>query len=69
MLSANVVKIFSDSYMNDAMNNFTALTLWMTQTTILSIGGVNFTFMGVLLGINAFVIVAELIQRLFWVIK
>ena len=53
MLSANVVKSFSDSYMNDAWVNFYAIIQWMTQTTILSIGGVNFTFMGVFLGINA----------------
>lgn len=66
MLSENTVKTFSEPYMKSAWDNFINLTHWMANTTILSINGINFTFLGVLLSAALFVLVCEILEKIFW---
>ena len=70
-ISGNVLNndnIFAptENYVIQAWQNFTALTHWMANTVILRVAGVDITFLGLTVSIGAFVIIAELIQRIFY---
>lgn len=66
MVSENTVKTFSESYMKYAWDIFINLTHWMAKTTILSINGIDFTFLGVLVSAVLFVLVCEILEKIFW---
>ena len=65
-ITAGNGETFSDSYMVQAWNIFTQVLNFMKNTTILSIGGVNITFLGLACSIMAFTIIVELIQHIFY---
>ena len=57
---------FGENFMQQAWDNFIALTSWMANTTILTIGGVDFTFLGIGVFCVAWILIVELIQKIFW---
>lgn len=58
--------VFTDSYMVNAWSIFMQVVEWMKNTTILTISGVNFTFLGVAVSLLAMGIVLHFIDRIFW---
>lgn len=56
----------TEGYMQNAWTNFTMLTSWMSNTTILTIGGENITFMGLMLYVALFNIACYFVNKIFW---
>ena len=65
-ITAGNGETFSDGYMVQAWGIIQQVLDFMKNTTILSIGGVNITFLGLACSILAFTIIIELIQRIFY---
>lgn len=65
-VSSNDVPTFAEDYMINAWNNFKNLTSWMADTTILTVNGINITFMGLLVSVAVFTLICEFVNKFFW---
>ncbi len=55
-----------ESYITSAWNLFSNLVQWCSSHTILTIGGINITFLGLGIGILVFCIISYAIDVIFF---
>ena len=55
-----------ESYIVTAWQLFSTLVQWCNETTILVVGGVNVTFLGLAIGILVFLIISYAIDVIFF---
>lgn len=55
-----------ESYLQNAMNIFSTVLNFLSTTTILTVGGVSITFLGLGCFVMAFSIISYIIQAIFY---
>lgn len=53
-------------YFEQAWNNFISVIHWMQSTTILTLGGIDWNFWKIGIGLLVFGIIADFILNIFW---